>query len=188
MVYIIVDLEATCWEKRENRPNEIIEIGAVAINEQGEWIDEFDEFVKPKIHPLLSDFCVNLTSITQAMVEDAPGFPEALQSFQSWISRCSSSEDKNEGGYVLCSWGHYDRVQFKNDCVLHELDTRWLESHISLKHQYGELKNLRRPIGMKAALKREGIKLEGVHHRGIDDARNIVKIFLTYFEFWTMPE
>jgi len=183
MVYIIVDLEATCWEKRENRPNEIIEIGAVAINEEGALVDEFDIFVKPLLHPTLSDFCTELTSITQEMVDTAPGFPEALQAFQDWIAACTGDQEQ----YVLCSWGHYDRVQFKNDCVLHKLDTQWLELHISLKHQYADLKNLRRPIGMKKALWQEGLKLEGVHHRGLDDAQNIAKIFLNYFEFWTMP-
>lgn len=185
MIYIIVDLEATCWEKRENRSNEIIEIGAVCINKDGLISDEFDIFVKPVEHPVLSDFCTQLTSITQTMVNDAPGFPEALADFQGWIQGCLENEDEQK--YMLCSWGHYDRVQFKNDCVLHNLDTNWLIPHISLKHQYAELKNLRRPIGMKKALKQESIPLDGTHHRGIDDAKNIASIFLTYFDFWTMP-
>jgi inhibitor of KinA sporulation pathway (predicted exonuclease) len=182
MVYIIVDLEATCWEKRENRANEIIEIGAVCIGNEGEWIDEFDTFVKPVTHPELSDFCTKLTSITQQMVDEAPLFPAALEAFQQWIAHCANNDD-----YVLCSWGHYDRVQFKNDCVLHNLPTEWLTSHISLKHQYADIKNMRRPIGMKKALKKEGLNLVGTHHRGIDDAKNIADIFLKYKDFWTMP-
>ena len=35
---------------------------------------------------------------------------------------------------------------------------------------------------MMSALKRDGIKPEGVHHRGIDDAKNIAKIFIKYFD------
>ena len=34
MNYIIFDLEATCWEHDRNRINEIIEIGAVKLNER----------------------------------------------------------------------------------------------------------------------------------------------------------
>ncbi len=30
----------------------------------------------------------------------------------------------------------------------------------------------------------EGLELEGTHHRGIDDAKNIAKIFIRYFEEW----
>lgn len=37
---------------------------------------------------------------------------------------------------------------------------------------------------MNGALKKEGLKLDGTHHRGIDDARNITKIFKAYFEQW----
>ena len=37
---------------------------------------------------------------------------------------------------------------------------------------------------MKWALEKEKIQLEGTHHRGIDDARNIAKIFIKYFEEW----
>ncbi|WP_255512454.1 hypothetical protein [Flagellimonas sp. S3867] len=35
---------------------------------------------------------------------------------------------------------------------------------------------------MRRALNREGLNLEGTHHRGIDDARNISKIFKAYFD------
>jgi len=35
---------------------------------------------------------------------------------------------------------------------------------------------LTRPVGMAQALKELGLPLEGTHHRGIDDARNIAHI------------
>jgi 3'-5' exoribonuclease 1 len=178
MNYIIVDLEATCWERKDKLPNEIIEIGAVCIDENKNIAGETDLFVKPKVHPKLSEFCTELTSITQEMVDWAPLFPDALQQFQAWIK--SFGEE-----YILCSWGFYDRVQFENDCKLHKLDTSWLHHHISLKHQYAKIKNIK-PVGMKAALKKEAISLEGTHHRGLDDAKNISKIFVKYFADWSL--
>tara|TARA_B110000211_G_C14076989_1_gene552569 strand:+ start:193 stop:360 length:168 start_codon:yes stop_codon:yes gene_type:complete len=54
---------------------------------------------------------------------------------------------------------------------------------MSIKHQHGEITN-KKPMGMGRALKAEGFRLDGTHHRGIDDARNIVKIFLKYFDKW----
>ncbi|MEL6538912.1 MAG: hypothetical protein AAFQ98_26080 [Bacteroidota bacterium] len=69
---------------------------------------------------------------------------------------------------------------------MHRLDKAWLRNHISLKHQYAKIKNLRRPMGMDGALKREGLSLEGTHHRGIDDARNITKIFKANFDHWVV--
>lgn len=177
MNYIIVDLEATCWERREGRKNEIIEIGAVCINDKLDILDEFNKFIVPTVNPTLSDFCIGLTSITQENIDSANEFPVVILSFIEWINSF-------EGDYILCSWGHYDRVQFKNDCELHELDWSWTNRHISLKHQYGKMKGQQRAPGMKRALKSEKIPLDGTHHRGIDDAKNILKIFTKYYERW----
>ncbi len=177
MNYIVLDLEATCWKDRSvNKQNEIIEIGAIKINDKGESLGEFCEFVKPKLNPILSDFCVELTTITQNEIDAAATYKEVIQRFKKWINLDES--------YVLCSWGFYDKKQFEKDCKLHDLNTDWLENHISLKHQYAKIKNLRKPIGMGGALKKESLTLEGTHHRGIDDARNIAKIFTANIEKW----
>ncbi len=177
MNYIILDLEATCWKDRSlNKQNEIIEIGAVKIDAAGNSLGEFAEFVKPKLNPILSEFCKELTTINQAEIDPAESYPAVIENFKQWINQ--------DEPYVLCSWGFYDKKQFVKDCDLHQLDKKWLKNHISLKHQYAEIKNLRKPIGMGGALKRERLKLEGTHHRGIDDARNIAKIFLARMGEW----
>ena len=85
MDYIIVDLEATCQENNRDFENEIIEIGAVKLNDSFKYVDEFDIFVKPKLNPILSDFCKNLTSIKQEDVDGAVSFTEALDKFIYWI-------------------------------------------------------------------------------------------------------
>ncbi len=177
MNYIILDLEATCWKNRHEQ-NEIIEIGALSINDKMETVSEFAEFVKPIIHPKLSDFCTELTSIKQSDVDFADTFEKVLTRFWNWIDL--------EQDYILCSWGFYDKSQFKKDCLLHGLNTEWLKKHISLKHQYTKILNLRRNIGMVNALKNEKLPLDGTHHRGIDDARNIAKIFKAHFDKWAI--
>ena len=183
MKYIVLDLEATCWKTRQkNHTNEIIEIGAVMIDEKGEKLSEFCRFIKPSKHPILSDFCKELTSITQTQVENAQHFPEVLKAFQDWVGI------EEEQDYKLCSWGFYDAKQFQKDCQLWGLDTAWLKPHISIKHQYTVVKGLSRNMGMKRALALEGIPLEGTHHRGIDDARNIAKIFVRYLEEWRLSK
>jgi 3'-5' exoribonuclease 1 len=177
MNYVIVDLEATCWEGRDGSKNETIEIGAVLVNEQKQMLSEFEQFVKPRINPILSDFCKDLTSITQAQVDVAPYFYEAVGSFQKWITQYGAE-------YLLCSWGFYDKRQFEQDCRLHGLKTDWLRHHINLKHQHAQIRRLPSALGMKSALALEKLPLSGTHHRGIDDARNITKIFLKYFDDW----
>ena len=105
MNYIIFDLEATCWLGRPPKGlNEIIEIGAVKVNDYAEVESTFIQFVKPTVNPVLSDFCKKLTSITQQQVNRAKTYPEAIQDFQDWIN----IENEN---YALISWGKYDRDQ-----------------------------------------------------------------------------
>ena len=174
MNYIIFDLEATCWEGWDKSANETIEIGAILVNDRKEIVSECEQFVRPRKHPRLSEVCTELTSIQQSDVDHAPYFREAIEYFKEWF-------DFGKEDYRLCSWGFYDRKQLESDCVIHGLDDGWVEKHVSLKHQYAEFKNLRRAIGMKNALKAEEMILEGKHHRGIDDARNIARIFIKYF-------
>jgi inhibitor of KinA sporulation pathway (predicted exonuclease) len=179
MNYIVFDLEATCWEGWDKSRNETIEIGGVKINEHRQIVSEFSSFIKPLKHPVLSDFCKNLTSIKQEDVDAAPYFNDVIDSFQNWIGYRSQD-------YLLCSWGFYDRKQFESDCSNYGLPDEWLRKHISLKHQYAQFKRLQRAIGMKNALEQEGMSLKGTHHRGIDDARNIARIFIKYYDKWDL--
>lgn len=176
MNYIIFDLEATCEKDNKNFPNEIIEIGAVKINDKKEILGVFNIFVKPKINPQLTGFCKELTSITQQDVDNAQLFAIAIKEFKEWIG--------NEP-FVLCSWGFYDKKQIEKDSVRHGLSHSWANNHISLKHQFGTIKGVR-PCGMGKALRMLNLPLDGTHHRGIDDAKNIGKIFISCFDKWNI--
>ena len=182
MRYIVFDLEATCWKKRQMRgPQEVIEIGAVMLDEKGQVLDEYEQFIRPKVHPILSYFCTELTTITQEMVENAPYFFEAIPQFQAWIGIHTHP-------YCLCSWGFFDKNLLTQQSLRYKMDIQWLEAHISLKHQYPVLRGATQSIGLKHALKAEGFSLTGHHHRGIDDARNTTKIFQSYLGKWTLPD
>jgi len=148
---------------------EIIEIGALKLDGSSlQKIDEFSSFVKPVNEPILCDFCSELTSITQKDVDSALTFPVVFKDFIEWIG----SEP-----FYLCSWGEYDLKQFKIDCQRNSIILpEPLNNHINIKKEFCEMRGIR-PCGMKHALKLLKIPMEGTHHRGIDDARNIAKIF-----------
>jgi len=179
--FVIFDLEATCYDdsrKDEVKPygfvNEIIEIGAVKLDDTGKEIDRFSKFAKPKLFKTISKFCTELTTITQEDVNTAEDLDIVLEDFLNWCDGC-----------ILISWGNYDKTQMLKDMARNDLDLPHyediMEDHHSLKHLHGQWNNLRRGgIGMGGALRMEGIKLEGTHHRGIDDAINIAKIFRKY--------
>src|SRR5947199_116987 len=114
MRYVIVDLEATCWEKGTNPARqEIIEIGAVSMPTNHDLPDEeFARFVKPTAEPTLSNFCIELTTVQQQDVDRANYFYTVFPDFVQWIG--------NEP-FRLCSWGAYDLNQFRVDCERHGL-------------------------------------------------------------------
>lgn len=177
----VVDVEATCWPNHKMPgPNgqgwveprtEIIEIGAAMVSITDLTVKgEFDEFVRPKLNPELSDFCRTLTSIRQQDIDAARGFPEVLTKFGAWISSFGPKEE-----VLFASWGRYDKNQFHRDCELHGVPSPFDQEHLNLK-EFVAAKTGRSPKGVGAVLARLGIKFEGTPHRGIDDVRNIIRI------------
>lgn len=178
MNYILYDLEATCWLGRPPKGiQEIIEIGAVKVNEYGEVLGDFNKFVRPTVNTRLSGFCTKLTTITQADVDKADTFPRVAEAYKEWIG-------VYEEDFVLCAWGEFDIRMLRMDCELHKLDTDWLGNFSNIKKQYQTLKRLDKGTGLKKTTKHEGFEFTGKHHRAIADAENLAKIFIKYIDEW----
>ncbi|MDY6785057.1 MAG: 3'-5' exonuclease [Cyanobacteriota bacterium] len=169
--FLVIDLEATCCNVKtiQRHEMEIIEIGAVMVKAAGlETTSEFQTFVKPIRHPILTEFCKNLTSISQEQADRAPFYPEAIAEFKTWMSSYSN--------FIFGSWGDYDRKQIEQDSQYHNIPYPIASGHVNLKKLFTTQQRLPKRYGMNQALKLANIPLEGTHHRGIDDARNIAKL------------
>lgn len=171
---LVVDLEATC-DDRSHKPclvpkeqMETIEIGAVLVETRTlEPVAELGVFVKPVRHPTLTPFCTELTSITQADVDAAVLFPEAAASVERFLAGRRA---------LFCSWGDYDANQLARDAAYHRVRLEFTKHHLNLKKRFSEQLGEPKRFGMDGALSRVGLVLEGTHHRGIDDARNIARL------------
>ncbi|WP_198000313.1 3'-5' exonuclease [Gimesia alba] len=169
--FLIIDLEATCCNRQSVTRNEmeIIEIGAVIVDRDSlSAVDEFQTFIQPVRHPQLTPFCTELTSIQQSEVADAPQFPAALSLLTEWMASYAPA--------LFCSWGDYDKSQFQQDCRYHQIPYPFPSAHLNLKKQFSRAQGYPKNYGMARALKLAGISLEGTHHRGIDDARNMARL------------
>ena len=148
---------------------EIIEIGALMQDTKTfEVHGEFQSFIKPVRHRALTDFCKQLTTISQAQVDSAPQFLAAMKSVTDWLA---DFED-----YVFCSWGNYDRNQINQDCEFHNTTSPFGEEHINIKKEVAETLGVKKQMGISGALKRLHMDFVGTPHRGIDDVRNIARI------------
>ena len=180
MNYVIYDLEAACWLGRPPAGhNEIIEIGAILVNDYGEMADKFTRYVRPIINPVLSGFCKSLTSIQQHNVDTADRFDVVIDDFMDWF-------DYENADFHLISWGENDRKLLTQDCLFHDRETDWLEHCIDMKVVYQRMRKMNRPLSLKNALAKEEIEFTGKHHRAIDDALNLAKLFTRYFDLWEL--
>lgn len=159
------------------RQQEIIEIGAVRLDAYGRHQNSFQKFIKPARFPSLSVYCKKLTGISQLDIDSARGFKYVGGQFIDWIQ----SEDEE---YRLCSWGGKDQTLLVSDCLDAGLDQDWLDPYLDLKVQYHHIHGLQRKLGLKKCLLREGLEFEGSHHRALDDARNLVELFVRYLDVW----
>lgn len=172
--YLVIDLEATCDDGGAvpRHEMEIIEIGAVLV-EAAELtvVEEFQSFVTPVRHPQLTTFCTGLTSITQAMLDGAPGFHQAMDALGQFVAGRRAR---------FGSWGAYDRRQLQQDASFHGVRLPKplgpSHEHLNIKKAFSEQLGSRKKFGMASALRKVGIPLDGTHHRGLDDARNIAKL------------
>jgi len=172
--YLVIDLEATCDEDHRipREQTEIIEIGAVLCDSTTFAIQsQFQTFVKPTRHPKLTAFCTRLTSITQANVETAPGFAQAMQKLTLFLRESGAL-----GQFTFCSWGDYDKQQFARDERRHGVRAPLGTQHLNLKEAFRQRCGEDSKLGCGQALRLVGLKFEGTPHRGIDDARNIARL------------
>ncbi len=167
---LIVDVEATCWNGKvpDGMDNEIIEIGVCLLDiYSGEVTNNKGIIVKPQ-KSVISPFCTELTTITQEMVDsEGISFKDACNILRK--EYCSQSR-------AWASFGAYDYKQFQKQCVSTGIPFPFGSSHINVKTLFALKTKLVREQGMAGALAILEIPLEGIHHRGVDDAKNIAKI------------
>ena len=132
MNYIVLDME---WNqsyprilnettKKKSKPkNEIIEIGAVKLNEKLECVDTFKSLVKPVYIKKLNDHVKRLTGITAEMLREGEYFPEVIWDFRDWCG-----EDR-----VILTWG-YDDIPMLNSCLkMYRLEADWIGEWYNLQ-------------------------------------------------------
>ncbi len=168
---VVVDLETTCWEKRErNQIMEVIEMGVCLLDIGSSEITDRQSILIRPVYSVVSEFCSNLTTLTQKVVETGIGFREA----------CLKLEDEYQTKKrVWASYGDFDRRQFERECRLKNVPYPFGSRHINAKTLFAIKHRLAEEIGMEQALGLLGLELIGTHHRGVDDAYNTARLLFT---------
>ncbi len=179
MKHIVVDLEMNSPERHGHAPvifkGELIEIGAVMLDDDMHEISEFKTYVRPEYAESISPRIVELTGITDEMIADAPAFDEAFESFARW---CLEHGDEIR----MYEWSDSDLEHLKNESTHKKLkltdnqrcimESRWTDIQHIFDHKVG----FDRQVSLNIALYSAGLKVEGELHDALDDARNTGKI------------
>ena len=174
---LVCDLEATCCNNNEfpREESEIIEIGAVIMDFRGEILGEYQTFIRPEKHPILTDFCKELTTIRQEDVDSAQFYRDRMADFSKWIDKVTAGEH-----FIFCSWGDFDKnIISRQSKELKTYGHHIVRHHVNLKKKFGAENKLKRDPGVGKALRIKNMEFEGTQHRALDDAKNTARLALT---------
>lgn len=169
MNYIILDLE---WNQPSCTPGdmpvngipfEIIEIGAVKLNDKKEYLDCFHRVIAPVIYTQLHQITSELTSITADELSGGDNFPAAFNDFIKW---CGSD-------YIFCTWGAMDITELQRNMKHYNIPLLPfpvyyydLQKIFSIIYEDGKLRR-----SLEYAVEYLQLDASRPFHRAIDDAR-----------------
>ncbi len=174
--YVIVDLEMCNVPKgikREayNWRNELIQIGAVVVDESLNITDEFMTLVSPEFG-VIDNFIEKLTGISRKAVQGAPKVKEALELFVNWLPSDA----------VLVSWSENDESQIRKEIeakniFIEGLDD-YLDTWVDCQKTFGEKMNAQKNYKLSEALIIADIDYDEGEHDALVDAKNTAQLFV----------
>jgi DNA polymerase III epsilon subunit-like protein len=179
MNYIVFDLEFNqefsfnkekTEKKKSKCPFEIIDIGAVKLDEDLNTVGTFDQLVKPAVHKRLHPFVKRMTGITRESLKNAKPFEEVYKEFSEFLSDVQ----------VLCVWGTADIKELIKNIEYHKLDTSVVPREFINVQQYAS-KLLQAPgsgsVGLGNAAKLLDINVDTELHKAFNDAYYTAEVF-----------
>lgn len=179
MNYIIVDFEMNplAREYKEERKicrSEIIEIGAVVMDESFLILGEFKTLVKPQFNDMIYKKYETLTGISTQMVASAPSFATAYELFVNWCESYGSE-------YEVYAWSDSDYHQLTSEMQLKNYQKeemlRPLSSWFDFQKEYTEKLGLEQILSLEKALNYANVNFEGRMHDALCDAKNTAELF-----------
>lgn len=118
MNYIVFDLE---WNQSNTGkepecgilPFEVIEIGAVKLNNDLESIGKFSHLIKPKVYQEMHRITGRLIHMHMDELNKGNPFTEVMRAFLEW---CGEEE------YIFCTWGPLDLVELQKNMRFHGME------------------------------------------------------------------
>ncbi len=153
--------------------SEIIEIGAVIMNEDLEIVDSFREYVRPQYNDRIKKNITKLTGITTDMVMEADILQEVFQRFLAWCG---------EEDYEICSWSESDIWQLMKELSAKQIPdypgTSYMLNHWrDIQEEFRSTMQMENMPSLKNAVFLADLDFEGDAHDALVDARNTALLY-----------
>jgi DNA polymerase III epsilon subunit-like protein len=180
MNYIVFDLEFNQYynptEKSSEKmpsscPFEIIQLGAIKLDNKLNFITKFNRYIKPEIYTKLSPYITKITGITEETLADAPTYDPVFKDFIEFIGN-----ERN----ILCVWGKADIKELFRNLAYHNLDITLVpKEYIDLQKYASKYFNCPKGIlmGLKNAVELLNISLSENFHDALSDASYTAEVF-----------
>ena len=180
--HIIIDLEMNPvstneHEARKHIGREVIEIGAIKLDESLKIIDRFQCYVKPQYNEHICGFIRRLTGIGFSQTHDANSFSEAMNLLATWIG------DKKTRIY---SWSDSDLIQLRKECLFKDVPfptnmSRWTDLQAIFPRMMQQ--NSYRKLSLKNAATVFGIALDQERaHGALYDAEITAELLIPFLD------
>lgn len=171
MNYISLDLEwnqayaqkALAVQKRLScrLRGEVIQIGAVKLDEQLNIIGSYRITVKPRFFKNIQRHVARLTGIDQVMADHGTPLPEAIVRFKKWCG-----ED-----FAFLTWGPDDIPMLEDNLRAHKLDGEWLHRTYDLQLIFNrQTEKTKHQRSLEFAMEFFGIEQNLPAHDALNDA------------------
>jgi DNA polymerase III epsilon subunit-like protein len=173
--YVVLDLEMCKVPEGEQRqlfPSalELIQIGAVELDEHYKISRTFQSFVKPEFGSV-DGFIQDLTGITAKDVADAPTADVVLKAFIHWLEKDA----------ILVTWSEHDVSQIDKELYYKDIDIPdifdYLDNYIDCQYLFSEKLHAKKSYKLSEALAIANIKYELGMHDAMVDAINTARLF-----------
>ena len=179
---LVLDFEANCVKEGALECQEIIEFPVVPINSaDGSAVcDPFHFYIKPTVVPEITEFCTELTGIHQSTVDAGITIDKCLIALNDWMNQNGFTLENST--FVTC--GMWDlKTCLRSEATYKKLAILpYLKKFINIKDIWMHTFLKTKSPGMAGMLTSLNLKLEGKHHSGIDDSKNIAKMAWSLIE------
>ena len=189
MIYGALDIEMTCDGKQENEKfiddgrmkraqREIISVGFVVWDDKYNIKNRYSSFVKPVHNTTITDYCENLTGITQNDVDHGKKCNNAFRDIREMCKRYSvdyiftfGNADK-EGIITSARWINKQKEKVNN---LYAVSEKIIDVRPAILKGIN-CKNHRRGSGLSEIAEKLDVKMKGKQHDALNDAVLLYKI------------